>query len=219
MLARSGEITAPCPVPLSLTLTTPSSSTPALSHFWIRRMMRRSPIRCSRNRPSHSWLTVSKNVRMSASKMKFTFRLLSATTSASECVVRPAAGPESVAEPEEICLIDGIQHSSGRPLDDLVLKGCDRERALPPVRLGNVYAPCRQCPVSSSMDTSMQVLKIALEVLLVVPPRQPVHAGSGILFKFVERLVEQVDADVVEERGEPLLLPFLCDFPYALQCL
>src|SRR5215510_11887819 len=62
------------------------------------------------------------------------------------------------------------------------------------------------------MNTSMQVLKVALEVLLVVPPRQPVHAGGGILFEFVERRVEQVDADVVEERNEPLLLPFLYDF-------
>src|SRR5215475_3196826 len=44
------------------------------------------------------------------------------------------------------------------------------------------------------MYTSMQVLKIALKVLLVIPPRQPVHAGSGILFEFVERLVEQVVA-------------------------
>src|SRR4029077_5638450 len=122
-------------------------------------MMRLSPILCSRNRMSHSWLTVSKNVRMSASKMKFTFPAFDRCHEGIECVVRPAAGPESVAEPEEVFLIDGIQHSSGRPLDDLVLKGCDRERALPPVRLGNVYAPCRQCPVSSSMDTSMQVLK------------------------------------------------------------
>src|SRR5215472_414471 len=37
--------------------------------------------------------------------------------------------------------IDGIQHSSGRPLDDLVLKSCDRQRTLPPVCLGNVYSP------------------------------------------------------------------------------
>src|SRR6516165_10777876 len=50
MLASSGEITEPCPVPLSLTDTAPASRTPALSHFWIRRMMRRSPIRCSRKR-------------------------------------------------------------------------------------------------------------------------------------------------------------------------
>src|SRR5258708_2098200 len=55
-----GAITDPCPVPLSLTVTIPSSRTPALSHFWIRRMMRRSPTRCSTNLMSHSWLTVSK---------------------------------------------------------------------------------------------------------------------------------------------------------------
>src|SRR6266852_5946166 len=45
MLAKSGEITAPCPVPLSLTATIPSSRMPAFSHFWIRRMMRLSLIR------------------------------------------------------------------------------------------------------------------------------------------------------------------------------
>src|SRR5258707_10942404 len=53
-----GVITDPCPVPLSLTVTIPSSRTPALSHFWIRRMMRRSPMRCSTNLMNHSWLTV-----------------------------------------------------------------------------------------------------------------------------------------------------------------
>ena len=50
----------PCPVPLSSTVTTPSSSIPALSHFWIRRMIRSSPIRCSTNLTSHSWLTAPK---------------------------------------------------------------------------------------------------------------------------------------------------------------
>jgi hypothetical protein len=55
MLASSGEATDPCPVPLSLTFTIPSSRMPALSHFWIRRMMRLSPIRCSTKRVSHSW--------------------------------------------------------------------------------------------------------------------------------------------------------------------
>src|SRR5712691_6285958 len=59
MLASSGEITDPCPVPLSLTDTTPSSRMPALSHFWIRRMMRRSPTRCSRKRISHCCLAHS----------------------------------------------------------------------------------------------------------------------------------------------------------------
>ena len=35
---------SPWPVPRSSTVTTPSSSIPALSHFWMRRMMRFSPI-------------------------------------------------------------------------------------------------------------------------------------------------------------------------------
>ena len=65
----------------------------------------------------------------------------------------------------------------------------------------------------------MQVLEIALEVCLVVLPRQPIHAGRGVLLEFEERLLEQFDADVVEERGEPLLLPFPCGFPYAFQRL
>src|SRR5215468_4439381 len=60
MLASSGEITEPCPVPFSLTVTIPSSSTPAFSHFWIRRMMRGSPTRCSTKRTTHSLLTSSK---------------------------------------------------------------------------------------------------------------------------------------------------------------
>ena len=65
MLASSGEITDPCPVPFSLTFDHPVfEDAPAFNHFWIRRMMRGSPIRCSKKRISHSWLFSSKNVRM-----------------------------------------------------------------------------------------------------------------------------------------------------------
>src|SRR5215467_982205 len=60
----------------------------------------------------------------------------------------------------------------------------------------------------------MQVLELALEVCLVIRPRQSIHARRCVLLEFVERLFEQVDADVVEERGEPLLLPFPRNFPY-----
>jgi hypothetical protein len=40
-----------------------------------------------------------------------------------------------------------------------------------------------------------------------------------LLVEFGERLYEQIDADVVEERGEPLLPPFPGHFPYAFQRL
>src|SRR5438445_12746951 len=67
------------------------------------------------------------------------------------------------------------------------------------------------------MDASMQVLKIALKVLLVVPTCQPVHPSCSILPEFRECLCEVSKTDVMEERGELLLLPLACSLPYALQ--
>ncbi len=67
----------PWGVPSSLHVRVPSSSTPALSHFWISRTTRRSAIRCSTNFTSHPWSMASKNPRMSASSTQFTFRVRS----------------------------------------------------------------------------------------------------------------------------------------------
>src|SRR6266700_5082496 len=60
------------------------------------------------------------------------------------------------------------------------------------------------------MNASVQVLKLALKVCLVLSPCQPVHTGCGVLLEFEEHLFEQIDADVVEERGEPFLLLAVC---------
>src|SRR3984957_15668905 len=120
MLARSGEITEPCPVPLSSTVTTPSSSIPALSHFWIRRMMRLSPIRCSRKRTSQSWLTAPKKFRMSASSIQFTFFYFDRRRKCVQRIVRSSSGSEPVGEADEVAFVDGIEHDDGRALDDLV---------------------------------------------------------------------------------------------------
>src|SRR5207245_955215 len=136
MLASSGEITDPCPVPLSLTATTPSSRMPALSHFWIRRMMRRSPIRCEvlgldpGKRISHCWLTESKKDRMSASRIQLHLLAGDADHQCVQRIVLTALGPEPIREPEEILLVDRVQQCAGRPLDDFVFQGGYRERAL-----------------------------------------------------------------------------------------
>src|SRR6267154_377470 len=130
--------------------------------------MRLSPIRCSTNLISHSWLTVSKNDWMSASNMKFTFLLVIPTQRASSasCAPRPGRNPyENPRKPRE------------------------------------------------------QALQITLEVCLVVRPCQPIHTGRGVVLEFEERLLKQIETEVVEERSELLLLPFLCDFPNAVQRL
>src|SRR5688572_28184132 len=133
--------------------------------------------------------------------------------------MRAAPWSEPVREPEEIFLVDRVQQRDHRPLDDLVLQRGNRERALSSVRLGYVDAPTRQCPVRSPMDPIMQVLEPAPEACLVVPPRQPVHTRRGVTFECEERRSEQIDADVMEERGEPRLFSCLCDLPYAVQRL
>src|SRR3974377_1983008 len=49
MFASSGDATEPCGVPVSGSDHLPSSITPAFSHFWISRRIRRSATRCSTN--------------------------------------------------------------------------------------------------------------------------------------------------------------------------
>ena len=132
-------------------------------------------------------------------------------------IMRAAPRPEPVRDAEEVFLVDRVQQRAHCPLDDLVLQSSDRERTLSAVRLGYVDPSARQRPIRSPMDPVVQIFEIALEVRLVVLPRQPIHTRCCVRLEFVERLFEQLDADVVEERDELFLLPFPCYFPYALQ--
>ena len=45
----------------------------------------------------------------------------------------------------------------------------------------------------------MQVLKIVLKVLLVVPTCQPIHSSCSILLEFRECFFEVINTDVMEE--------------------
>src|SRR5713101_5260808 len=61
--------------------------------------------------------------------------------------------------------------------------------------------------------------EVSVKVCFVGRPRQSIHPGGGIAFEREERHPQAVDADVVEECSEPLLLPLPCGLPYALQRL
>ena len=69
------------------------------------------------------------------------------------------------------------------------------------------------------MNPLMQISEVSVKVCFVGPPRQSIYSRCGIFFEFEERLFEEINADVVEERCEPLLLPLPCSLPYALQRL
>src|SRR3954451_22412255 len=67
------------------------------------------------------------------------------------------------------------------------------------------------------MEPVVQISEVSVKVCLVVLPGQPVHPRRGGPLEIEERHSEQVEADVVEERGEPFLLPLPCGLPYAVQ--
>jgi hypothetical protein len=134
-------------------------------------------------------------------------------------IVCSPTGPEPVGEAEEVCLVDGVQHHDGGTLDDLVLQGGDRQRPQPAVRLRDVRPARRLRSIRSPVDPFVQVCELALEPRLVVLPRHPVHAGGRFALERVKRHPQRVGVDVVEERGEPFLLPVPCGLPYAAQRL
>ncbi len=146
-----------------------------------------------------------------------------------ERIMRSASGPEPVREPEEVLLVDRVQHHNDRALDDLVFERSDRREPsahglvpwgpLPPVRLRDVHPAGGLRPVRSTMNTTMQIREPGLQFCLVVSPPHTVHARGGLALQRVKRQPERVGIDVVEERGEPRLLPLPCRLPYAVQRL
>src|SRR5262245_5155876 len=69
------------------------------------------------------------------------------------------------------------------------------------------------------MHPRVQSSEVTLKVCSVGPPCQVVHAWGSIALEREERFPEQVDAKMVEERGELLLLPLPCGLPYTVERL
>src|ERR1700744_2701142 len=72
-----------------------------------------------------------------------------------ERIVLTPSRPKTVAEPEEVFLINTVQHRQRCLLDNLIFQCSDRQRALLPVSLGYHYPPRRLRPVCSPMDPLM----------------------------------------------------------------
>jgi hypothetical protein len=133
-------------------------------------------------------------------------------------IVLATLGAETVAEPEELLLVDAVQHGHDRFLDDLVLQRRHRQWALFSIRLRYVRPARWQSPVRPAMNPCMQISEVSVKVCCVGLPCQTVYPGSGFALEREERLPEKIGADVVQERRK-LLLPLPCGPPYALQRL
>ena len=132
--------------------------------------------------------------------------------------MRPATRPEPVREPEEVFLVDRVQDRGRCTLDQLVFQGGDRKRTLPTVRLGDVPAGMA-LPDTLPGEAASTGPQDYAQGLPRSPTMSPHPHRARLVLKFEERLLEQIEIEMVGERSELLLLPFLCDFPNAVQRL
>src|SRR5258707_7722956 len=129
-----------------------------------------------------------------------------------------APWPEPVRKPEKVCFVDSVQHLDRRALDDFVFQRRDSERSLPPVGLRDKHPTHRLRSIRSSLQPFGKILEIHLQLLAVVPPRLPVHTGSGFLLQSEVGHSQCFQVvDVVQERREPQLLILSCCLLYPLQ--
>ncbi len=95
--------------------------------------------------------------------------------------VGAAAGAEAVREAQEVGLVDGVEHSHRRPLDDLIFQDRHADGTWFAICFGDVSPLDRLGPICSSYQTLGQVAKIALQFLSIRLPGLAVHACRGIV--------------------------------------
>ena len=121
-----------------------------------------------------------------------------------------APRPEPIGEPQKILFVNLIEDRHYGLLNDLILQGCDAQGTLPSIGFRNVGSLGRLRSIRPSMDSAMQICQLLIQVRLVLLPRHAIDSGCSIPLQGVEAVPQQIDGDVVEQRGEPRPLIFTC---------
>jgi site-specific DNA recombinase len=125
-----------------------------------------------------------------------------------ECIQRlmlVALRSETVAEAQELRLIDRRQDCHHRSLDDFVLHGGDAKRSLSAICLWNILPQRRQRSIRPCVDASMQVQEVCLKVFCVFDPRHLVDTRRCGLLQSEEARPQDIDVDVMQERRQLVL--------------
>src|ERR1700694_911436 len=135
MLASSGEIADPCPVPLVTDRYDPVFEDARLQPFLDQAddASVADPMLQEADQP---FLTDLVEERSDVG-VQYVAHLPAVDPDAKRIqrIMRAASWSEPIREPEEVFLVDRVQQRNHRPLDNLVLQGSDCQRAAPAVRL------------------------------------------------------------------------------------
>src|SRR5580704_2590074 len=118
-------------------------------------------------------------------------------------IVLAAPRSESVGEPEEVFLVDCFENRRDRLLDDFVLQAQNAQRPFRAISLRNVGSSGRTRSVTAPVHFVVQVLQLLFKVLSVGLPRHAVDAHRRVPFERKVTLLQEIDADVMQQRGEP----------------
>ena len=129
------------------------------------------------------------------------------------------AAPRSkpIGEPQEILFVNLIEDCHYGLLNDLILQGCNAQGTLPSIGFRNVGSLGRLRSIRPSMDSAVQICQLLIQVRLVLLPRHAIDSWCSSSLQGVEALPQQMDGDVVEQRGEPRPLIFACCLTHTKQ--
>src|SRR5258705_10100373 len=107
----------------------------------------------------------------------------------SQCVerlMRAAPGPETVRKASEVDLINLIE-----------------DRTLPPVNLRYIDSSRRSCPIRSTVHPAVKIGQPTFQPGFILLPRHPIYSGRCLPLQGVKAVPEQIQAQMVEQSGEP----------------
>ena len=118
-------------------------------------------------------------------------------------IVLATPRPEPIGEADEVLLVDRLQHPHDGLLDDLVLQAPDAQGPLRAVGLRDVCPSGRPGAVASLVYPLVQILQLRFEIFPVGPPRHAIDPRRCVTLQCDVALSEQIDGDVMQQRGEP----------------
>src|SRR5215468_1286943 len=124
--------------------------------------------------------------------------------------MRATTRPESVRKAFEVDLVNLVEDRHHGLLNDFVLQCCDAQRALPPIGLRNIDSSRRSCPVRSTVHPVVKIGEPTIQPDFILLPRHAIYSGRGLPLQSVKAVPKQIQRHMVEQSGEPFLLPYRC---------
>ena len=125
--------------------------------------------------------------------------------------MRRASWPEAIRAIPKVMLVERFQKGHHGALQDLVFKGGDADRPRSaPISLGNMGAPHRRRPVTTTLGRFQQALNIGLEVVR----RLAINPDGAVPARHKVGRFQPLGIDMMRQRSEGTLREALCQRCY-----